>query len=463
MTMDRVRIETEHPTDPTEDPFVLEDWISYDLTSDMMAGADTFTIDVVPHGGYLDWFRLPGHKLRVYYDDHLIFTGIVDATPTSANEDGLTLQLTGRDYGGLLVDSAAPLLDLRSKTLDKIVELLVEPFRAWIPGISIDNSISRYIVSGKSSKTKPSSTETLEARERRLLEEQEARQRRQREIAEGGRQVALTSALTRSGAAGATARSISSGKLFKNTIKAGETVGSVLDELCDHIGCRWWFGPDGTMILSRPEYQQEPIAKLYVRIDDDGNVTDSNCSMNRSADIGDRFATVAVVGQGRGGATQAGVDVADKYAAAFDPSRSFRYDGGGLRLNKTHTRTVRNVSNRKLVRRLARTTVEEKIVRSYSMTATVEGHWTSVVDPRDDGGPGALWGVDMVVDIEYGPKAIKGPHLIIMRNFKGDRDGGRETNITPIPTDIWLATEHDVVTDAVWTGKLRNTMDYYAL
>jgi prophage tail gpP-like protein len=416
--MDRIRIETEHPTDPTETPFVLEDWISYDITSDMMSGADTFTIDAVPHADNLFGYRVPGHVIRVYYDDALIFTGIVEATPTSANESGLTLQLTGRDYGGLLVDDAAPLLDLRDKTLFEIVEKLIEPHSGYITQIDVDYSLGRYRVSGKSGKAKRPSPGYA---------------------------------------------SIKTDKMFQNTIRAGEKIGAILDMLCDHIGCRWWLGSDGTLYVARPQYQQEAIAKLFVKIDDHGNITDSNCSINRSSDIGDRHATYAVVGQGRGGATQSGVDVADKFGEALDPSKSLWYDLNTPRFHKTETTPVKSLSNRKLAKRLARTIAEEKIVRTYSMTATVEGHWTSVVNPRDDGDRGTLWGVDMVVDVEYQPKRIAAPHYILGRNFRGDKDGGRETNLTLIPSDIWLATEHDVVPTATWATKLRNTMDYYAL
>jgi prophage tail gpP-like protein len=434
----RIRIEAESVTDPTETPFVVEDWISYDLTSDMMSGADTFTIDLVPHKKNLDAFRIPGQKLRVYYDDNLIFTGIVDATPTSANSDGVTLQLTGRDFGGLLVDTAAPLLDFRNKDLLQITERLIEPVSAWINVIDIDYSFARKNFSGR----RPTVKKRIEVR--------------------SGIKVTV-STTTGGGASKSTLRSIQTGKIFKKEVKPGETIGSILDELCDHVGCRWWVGPNGTLYISQPEYQQEPVARLYVKIDDHGNITDSNCSMNRSSDIGDRAATYSIVGQGRGGATQNGVDVADKFGQAIDPSKSFWYDLDSVRLNKTATRSVRSISNRKLTKRLARTIAEEKIIRSYSMTATCEGHWTSAVNPRDDGDKGTLWGVDMVVDIDYQPKRVAGPHTIIMRNFRGDKEGGRETNLTPIPTDIWLATEHDAVTTSQWAAKLRNTMDYYAL
>jgi len=414
---DKVRIEVEHLTDPTGEIMVIDSWESYEIESDMMQSADTFTLRVQPRKDYIDFFRIPGHFIRLFIGDSLQMTGLIEATPDSADDGGVQLQLTGRDFGGLLDDDKAPLLDLTNMTLERIVSKLLDPWGGVVPGVITDYGDFRFAVSGRKGK--------------------KTRKRSPWGAFNGER-------------------------IFKEPTQVGGSRFALIQSLANFIGVHAWMAPDGHLVMARPEYQQDPVGKLFVHMDDDGNLTASNCTASRSPDIGDRYSDYSLVGQGYKGKAQKGKELSS-YAVARDPSKSFWFDTLQRRLPKTHIEAVKRIQDKKMLVRKARTMAEENIVRNYGFQVNVAGHRTTDIMSTDDGGIGPLWAVDTIVDVDYQPKAVKGPHYVLRRQFTYDGDSGPETNLTPIPSDIWMAVNHDTTSDSVWANKLRATMEYYAL
>jgi prophage tail gpP-like protein len=448
---DPVRIEVEHLTDPTGEILIIDSWESYEIESDMMTDADAFTWRVQPRKDYIDFFRIPGHVARLYVANSLQMTGIIEATPDRSDTGGVELQLTGRDFAGMLVDSAAPLLDLTDMTLIQIVEKLLEPWAGIIPGVITDYGDYRFITTAHRSWNGYTSARRASQTAKR------ATQPREKKAATEAAKRLRQKKYTRSpwGA-------LNNDKIFKEPTQVGGSVFKLIKSLAGYIGVHAWMSPDGYVVLARPEYQQNPVGQLYVRIDDDGNITGSNCTASRQPDIGDRYCDYSLVGQGYTSTAQKGKDL-NSYAVARDPSKSFWLDMLQRRLPKTHIESVPRAQDKKMLVRKARTMAEENICRSYNFQVNVEGHRTTdVMATRDANDIGPLWAVDTIVDVDYEPKAVTGPHLIRRRQFTGDKDG-QETNLTPIPSDIWLASDHDKVTDSVWANKLRNTMEHYAL
>jgi prophage tail gpP-like protein len=449
---DAVRIEVEHLTDPTEEILVIDSWESYDIDSDMMTDADAFTWRVQPRRDYIDFFKIPGHVARLYVADSLQMTGFIEATPDKADTGGAEIQLTGRDFAGVLVDSAAPLLDLTDMTLLAIVEKMIEPWAGIIPGVITDYGDYRFITQAHRSWNGYTSAQ------RASRAAKKATQPADRKKATAAAKRLRQKKYTRSpwGA-------LNSEKIFKEPTQIGGSRWKLIRSLAGFLGVHAWMAPDGYVVLARPEYQQNPVGQLYVHIDDDGNITGSNCTASRQPDIGDRYCDYSLVGQGYSSKAQKGVDL-NSYAVARDPSKSFWYDMETRRLPKTYIEAVPRVQDKKMLVRKARTMAEENIIRSYNFQVNVEGHRTTDVMPSTDVNDiGPLWAVDTIADVDYQPKAMTGPHYIRRRQFTGDKDEGQQTNLTPIPSDIWLASDHDKVSDSVWANKLRNTMEHYAL
>jgi prophage tail gpP-like protein len=429
---------------------VIDNWLSYEVESDMFTFADAFTLRVAPTGEYLGFFRDAGHAVRIYYKNDLIMTGIIEATPNTVGDHGPQIELTGRDLGAYLVDDAAPLLDLSNQTLATIIERLIAAHRSEINGVITDNGANRFGLVGRHPDY--SKARALAARNKA------DKSRRTKEVREAERQAVRDAQREAQRTARRTSRKLylpySSETSFKSQTKLGDSISSVIDRLAKHIGVSAWMTADGQLCMARPNYDQAPIGELYVRVDDEGNTTDSNCLMTIAPDVGNRYSDYTCLGQGQAHATSNGVDMASFDAVAQDPSRAFWWDSLSRRRQKIKNLTIKNTSSKKHITRYARTKMEEAAIKAYNATATIEGH---EVYP---GGP--LWAVDTMVGVDFQPKNINAPHYIRRRQFTYDAEAGKATNLTPIPP-IWLALDHDKYTDSAYFAKQFITWQQYGL
>jgi len=401
-----IRIEAEHISDPASGVTVIRDWLSYEVESDMFKASDAFTMRVAPTKELREFFRLPGHIVRIFYGGHIQMTGVVDATPITGGADGPQLEITGRDFGGLL-DSDCAMMDFSKNTLMDIMTAQIAPWREWIPGIELDYTLHRWRICGKKAKKKSMGVYAP----------------------------------------------ITGERLFKTRSIIGDTVNALLSRLAPQIGCHSWFSADGHLIIARPNYTQEPLHKLYYHLDDHGNVLRSNCHLGRTPDIGDRYSDYNIVGQGYVNATQSGKAISDHASATRDPSKSFWYGPLNRRLLKSSTRAVRNVQDKKLLLRHARTQMERKAIDTYGMVGEAPGH------EMYEGGP--LWSIDTMVDVDYQPKQIDAPHMVSRRKFIYDSQGPRTTfNLIP---PIWLSVDHDKTPDSKYNDTMTKLFDRYAL
>lgn len=411
-----VRIEVEHRADPSADPLVLRDgWKGYSIESSMMQAADSFTIDLVPYKDLREWFSGSGHKISIYAGDTLQLTGTVDSVSYGATAGGMSLSVRGRDYAGMLVDGAAPMLSYRNLTLKTIAERLISPWAGYITEIITDNAGNRYRVAGKTHK----------------------------------RQIGKSSPYY---------AGISTERHLEVRSKPGERVWDRLIWLCKQVGSHAWMTADGKLVLARPDYDQEsPYPKLYLKVDDNGQVSGSNVkSMSTARSHTSRHGVYVVTGQGKPSASAMGKSLAEHYAKAKDPSSAFFWDSAATstRIEKISVSQVGRTNDAKLARRIARTLLEEKAAMSATMKVEVPGH------RMEDGGP--MWAVDTMADVEFGPLGIDAPYYVIGRSFNYNL-GGQSTSLTMIPPRIWLYLIHDDTSDADYLSHLQKLWEIYKL
>ncbi len=450
---DHVRMEVEHPHDPAGDVMVIRDWLSYEVESDAFTPADGFTLRVAPTKEYLDFFRESGHPVRLYYKNNKIMTGVIEATPVNVGDHGPQIELTGRDGAGALVDDAAPLLDLANQSLQTILEKLIAAHRANIAGIITDNSANRLGLVGKHPDY--SKVRAIRAREKAKM----AEARRTKADIEAAQKEINAAARAAQSAAKRSSRGLyapySTERNFKSSTQVGEKIWSVIERLAKHVGMTAFMTADNWLFVGRPDYEQKSIGRLFTRINDLGAVTDSNCLMTLSPDTGNRYGEYLCLGQGRAHATASGKQLSDFSATARDASRTFWWDELQRRVQKVKTLSVKNTGSKKQLTRYARTMMEQAVIRAYNCTATIQGH---EVYP---GGP--LWAVDTKTEVEFGPKAIDASHWIRRRQFTYDVEGGLGTDLSPVPCDIWLAHDHDTLTDKAHFALMQKTFRKYAL
>jgi prophage tail gpP-like protein len=179
--------------------------------------------------------------------------------------------------------------------------------------------------------------------------------------------------------------------------------------------------------------------------------------MQHSADIADRHASIAVTGQGSPAATAVGRDLTDKFSAATDPAPGFWIEDGGAlqeRLHKTELITAQSVSDKLMVRRLARQRLEEGLVKSGELVIDVGGHRQSEQHP--------IWGCDTVIDVEFGPREISAPYYIWNRTLNYD-SSGRTTRLGAIPAGFWYGYDHNTFDDQSYLSDLTFRYKRYAL
>jgi prophage tail gpP-like protein len=132
-----------------------------------------------------------------------------------------------------------------------------------------------------------------------------------------------------------------------------------------------------------------------------------------------------------------------------DPSPGFYSRAGSVlveRLHKENNLSVRSLRDKKMLRRLARTRMEQSITDNFDMTVTVNGHRPF------DGGP--LYTVDTVISCRFDPWDVDDIMYIIGRTFKHDSSSGETTELELIPSGIWLAQDHDAVNDGDYQADL---------
>lgn len=419
---------------------VIKDWLSYEVESDMFTAADGFTLRVAPTKEYLDFFQDAGHNVRIYYADNLIMTGIIEATPFNVGMHGPQIELTGRDLAALLIDDSMAPMDLENQTLKAILDKIIADHSGDIRGIITDNSANRYGLLGK--KVSWNKVRAL----RKTTATKENTKKLKAEIAKQRAALASRPPLY---------AQYTTDQSFKRYTELGEKRWAIISRLTKMIGMAAWMSADGYLCVSRPNYEQSPIGRLFVHVDDNGNTTDSNCIMTVSPDCGNRYSDYLCFGQGRANVTSRGKDLSEWQAMARDPSRAFWWDSLQRRRLKTDVTTVKNIGNKKQINRFVRTKMERNAVNGYNCTATVEGHkiWQD----------GPLWTTDTTVDVDFQPKQIKAPHYIRRRQFVYDTDQGKLTNLTPMPCDIWLAVDHDTLSDSAYYTKMEAKFKEYRL
>lgn len=448
---DHVRIEAEHPHDPARDVLVVDQWLSYEVESDMFTPADGFTLRIAPTKFYQEFFRDTGHNVRIYYRDNLIMTGIIEAAPVNVGDHGPQIELTGRDYASLLTDDAAPLLDLSNQSLEMILVKLIEAHSTDIKGVITDNDSNRFGLVGKHADY---------SKVRAIREREKAKKgRRTKAESDAVKAELQTAARLAARTAKRTSRKLyvpyTLEKSFKAQTTLGESRWSVIERLSKFVGMSAWMTADGYLCMARPDYTQPPIGQLYTRTNARGDIADSNCLMTLAPDIGGRASDYQCLGQGQINATSSGKDLAALKSTAQDPSRAFWWGPGVRRRQRIKTIPVQNTGSAAQLTRFARTKMEEAAIKAYNCVATVEGH---EVYP---GGP--LWAVDTMTDVIFEPKGIAAPHCIRRRQFTYDANDGPATDLTPMPSDIWLAVDHEKLSDAEYFNAMDKLFRRYAL
>ena len=239
----------------------IRDWVSYEIESDIMQPADAFSFVIAnPSGRYAGEF-LPFHQAQLFVDDTLQMSGYVDTV--SCNSDRSTIEITGRDVFGQLVDCDADPQTINNKTLLEIAQDLSRPYGvlSW----SVDNEQNRAAL--QKAKNKLSTFKRHRDAMANVLSAAA--------IATGADAAQILNSAydeTRSPdlkrKLDAMRNNIASVKLKvfpKIKIEPGQKVFEIIKDAANKSGLMLWCANDGTGIIAKPNYNQSAAYTLSLR------------------------------------------------------------------------------------------------------------------------------------------------------------------------------------------------------
>lgn len=103
-------------------------WESYDIDGDFLIPADGFEFMVGLPYGESEIPDLSGEACSVVINGQTVLTGIIDTQMHDKEKGRRSLRLSGRDFAGLLVDCAAPQLNVKGMTVLAAAQKLVAPW-----------------------------------------------------------------------------------------------------------------------------------------------------------------------------------------------------------------------------------------------------------------------------------------------------------------------------------------------
>ncbi len=118
-------------------------WESYDIDSDLLLAADAFQVSIGLKDKQLPDFVQPWSAVEVKVGNDTVLTGRVDQIEDAVDKNNHNLNLTGRDYAGILVDCAAPIFATRLATLQEIAAKVIRPLGLTKIKIDADSTSTR--------------------------------------------------------------------------------------------------------------------------------------------------------------------------------------------------------------------------------------------------------------------------------------------------------------------------------
>jgi prophage tail gpP-like protein len=416
----------------------LDAWESYEVTSDLLTPADSWSV-AVPFGGTRAERRdvlaaIRGNPVIQLYIGRdvtgtasqraLQLTGIVDKIAVAdSRKEATTLRLSGRDKGGLLASASADVtLGVSAETeLVSFVRQLCQPYEIEVV---TEFAHGRNLLTGATQSDDRDRLMEAQARAFGIPLSMMRRQMARRAALEGGRPLdeesgasASTSRAAgraREGRAnGMTGSDVERVRVREAKPSVGETVWDFIDRHCRRFGILPWMDPLGRLVLGAPDYNQRSIGRLQRWLDGSVSPTANNIVAGGFVeDIGVQPTSVRVYGRAHG------------HDETRSPHQSEVLNGSApgsiFRPLIIHDASVRSdeEAQRRALRELNRLT-QEAFVLEYEV--------------RDHGQGRYLYAIDTVLDVSDEAIDVEGRYYVISRTFRKTRDEGTTTLLRLVP------------------------------
>jgi prophage tail gpP-like protein len=444
----QLRIEVTDRDDPSK-VHAVDKWISYRVTNDLFRGTSDFTAALTATKKNRELFGPGGQTVRVYSHGALQITGIIDERSEDTSTTSTDLHVSGRCGGGLLIDAGVDIskLSVANLTLEAIAQRLTEDYQpTWITSVVTNAAASRYISAGvaKSYTTKARRVKKPDGSYKTVP----------------GRRVSKGLG-SKFGKRSPSYRGVDQDRLNQVKIEPGEKIMDVLQRLAAQVAAHVWVGADGALIVSRPCYEHDwrsygdPGIQLLWDDTARKGAGGTVAGVAIESTVASRHSEYQIFAESK---SNKGVKASDviKHSATFkDPGQAFWKRQSTppylttAKLRKPNIIRVKRLTDPALIRRLARSMVEDSVIKAISIDYELNGHHAP---------SGALWVIDSMVWVTDQRNNLDSPFYIVRVDRKYDMQNGATTQLRLVPPSIWLYHDHDALSDDAWTKHMVNNV-----
>lgn len=410
----------------------FKEWTRYEIESDLLKPADAFTITLANDEGKLAGLIRKFDECKIWLGDTLQLTGRVDdVTWRNGPGAGATVEVTGRDRFGFLVDAAADPETIQNLDLQAIAQRMGG---SEVPTWNVHNEANRAALKRARSK--------LAAAERNLIKNAQVAfdvgldaQRQAVEQAERFRAVdereaekLLRQALDNDpeklaeGVRAAGQKSLARARDNVSRLRArvyprikvspGQARIAVIVEAAKRAGLLVWCAADGTGVISAPHYEQRPLYTIYNL---PPNLPTDALHLNNARAFSVTESGRKQFSEYRFGSTSGNTSAADKRSSIHE--HTIRDDEVPFHKPKFITGASHNRAQAR-----SRANLEQQRARfdSLVLQITVRGHRSS----------GNLWQPDTLVNVADEVSGFSDVYYLARRRFRVDVSAGQVTELT---------------------------------
>lgn len=418
-------------------PDSFDGWDTYHVVSDLLTAADSFTVTRWFEGTYdqrrdvLRRIREAGGRLYLYVarrrEDGTSgpraqqMVGTIDKIEVDGDRGGARLTLSGSDNGGALARASAdPRLGVTSETtLVEMARAVCEPFgitvvteaapgRTLMTGARASRGRDQLVVAHARSYGIPERQMRASLLQRRSVDGR-ARGRPMDETAGAGPDTRAATRSRRGHGGGQTGSDVERLRLAEAKPGVGETVWDYLDRHCRRFGVMPWIDAEGRLVISSPDYDQEPMFQLRRSLDP-GPGGNNILAGGFVEDVGTLSSECTVYGRSFGSDASR-----SPFSATERNSRQPIY-----RPLVLADRTVRSDDE---ARRRALRELNRQNEGAFVLTYEVHGH-----------GQGSLvWAQDTTVDVVDEAIGVEGIFYVTSRELTGNGKDGARTKLRLVP------------------------------
>lgn len=364
-------------------------WTEYEISSSMIEAADAFSLrrPFDPKS----WEALPRDgRVRVFIDDAPIVDGFIDDRVKRSKEG--TIEITGRDRAGRLVQESAPRINYQGLELSEAIRRLADP---WFTKVTLSDARNRKLRMGKSRRI-PAGNEPIIVR---------------RSSTGGGR------------------------------VQPGQSRWQVIEELASQAGLIVWSAADAReLFVGRPNQNQAPSFHI-LKASKAVSGAESTCvDLSWTESNGDRYSLIACVGTGGGTENDFGLAVSSRRAVVYDSQEADRALAAGtgrdFRYPKRLLMPEKNFDSKDDAARVAAQEQARRDFRRTMITAEMPYHGQWIAGTATLFAPNT---VAMVTDEDFSPVREE-DGMIFACTYRRNRTDGETTLVEMVPagTEIVL-------------------------